>query len=175
MVLRALVAIAIVLGSVPPPLAAQCPAAPRLGSLYGASFDRVDWGAGRDIAFGFRWSRLGSKPGGDVAVRLFPTALRAGVLFLGADLGAAHAIRLGRARLLIRAGTSNIVAGGLDAHALVLGLQAGIGILIPVDPRSAVRLDLSRHRYFSDDIAPTAWTLGLGFAVLPSVAGSGGR
>jgi hypothetical protein len=43
-------------------------------------------------------------------------------------------------------------------------MQAGLGLLIPVDRKSALRLDVTRHRYRTSSFGQSVWSLGVGFA-----------
>lgn len=172
---RAALLVVVGIGATPvAPLAAQ--GGLGVGPIAGASFDRVDDGAGSDIAFSYRRSRLtGRGPAEDIAVRLFPRALAVGVVVVGADVGVMQAIALGPVALLLRGGASSII--GLSMHGSVFapGMQAGLGLLLRLDRRTAVRLDVSRHRFYSDEIITRAWSIGIGFAALPPAAGAGPR
>ena len=54
-------------------------------------------------------------------------------------------------------------------------MQAGLGLLLRVDRRTVARLDVSRHRVYSDNIIARFWTVGIGLAALPPAAGAGPR
>jgi hypothetical protein len=67
---------------------------------------------------------------------------------------------------LPRVGPAAITALGLLADGglirIIPGVQAGLGILVPVDRKSTVRLDVSRHVYKSSYGNFRVWSFGFG-------------
>jgi hypothetical protein len=47
---------------------------------------------------------------------------------------------------------------------VIPGVQWGLGLLVPLDAKSLVRVDLTRHRYISDGRSVGFWSVGFGFA-----------
>jgi hypothetical protein len=108
--------------------------------------------------------------GTDFALTIFPDAISIAppAVALGLQAAVAHPVPLGSAVLLPKAGAAGIVATGVHDHGaflgLVPGLQAGLGLLVPLDRKSALRLDLTRHVYWSNGYSYPVWSLGFGFA-----------
>jgi hypothetical protein len=108
------------------------------------------------------------RPGAEFAVVVFPDGISIqppGVL-LGLQGGLTQPIAVGPVTLLPRAGAAAITALGLladgDLIRIVPGVQAGLGMLIPVDSKSCVRLDVTRHVYESSYGNFGVWSFGFG-------------
>ncbi|MGH7499590.1 MAG: hypothetical protein ACREL3_12155 [Gemmatimonadales bacterium] len=146
------------------------------GPVSGASFDRFGSLTEGPVAFGYRRSRLtNAGPAEDLAVRLFPATLPLGVAILGIDVGLMQAVAVGPVVLFVKGGASSMVDVGFHELALVPGLQAGVGALVRLENRAALRIDVTRHQFYDDGSRYRIWSLGLGLAVLPPAAGAGRR
>ena len=112
----------------------------------------------------------GRRPGADLAVAIFPDgiSLNPPALVVGLQAGLAQPVPIGPGALLVKAGGAGIVAAGVQAEGgffhLVPGIQAGLGALIPVDRKSTLRLDVTRHVYPSVGGSWALWSFGFGFA-----------
>lgn len=109
-------------------------------------------------------------PGAEFAAVIFPDGISIqppGVL-LGLQGGLTQPIAAGPVTFLPRAGAAAITALGLladgDLIRVVPGVQAGLGILVPVDRKSTVRLDVTRHAYKSSYGSVGVWSFGFGFS-----------
>jgi hypothetical protein len=147
-------------------------AAPRDGCarssrLTGLSVERF-YGRGAPFStLTYRRTQLGRDAGGgDLACGLVPAALNAGVILLALDFGIARSLPAGPATLLLKAGTGNIVAVGLYSD-FYLGIQAGVGVLVPLERRAHLRVDVSRRLYLSAHESFPMWSIGAGIAVRP--------
>lgn len=109
-------------------------------------------------------------PGADFALVFFPDgfSLFPPLLTVGPQLGAALPVRAGPLTVLLKGGAAGIASAGLfgggSAFHLIPGVQAGLGLFIPVDRKSTIRLDLTRHAYRSSDHSLAVWSVGFGFA-----------
>ena len=138
------------------------------GPVYGPSFDRLGSLTEGPVAFGYRHSRLtGAGPAEDLALRLFPEALPAGVAVLGIDAGAMQALAVGPVAVFMKGGASVIANLGLHETSFIPGLQAGGGILVRLERRAALRFDVTRHFFNDAGERYRVWSFGLGLAVLP--------
>ncbi len=153
-------------------LEAQHPPAQLAGPAMGMSMDRFSNGVGRDdpgiVAFSYRFSQL--RPGSvgfELGVALFPQALPAGVLALAPDLGVAYNVTIPGGSVLLKAGGSAVMVMGLPGATILPGFHGGGTLLMKVNGRSAVRVDVVRHYYRADGGELGLWSLGLGFAILP--------
>jgi len=151
------------------PLAAQQPAGPL--RLRGITFDHWDGAGG--AAFlrpTLRATNLTRGPlGSDFALVMFPDGIsfRPPVITVGLQAGLAYRIGVGPVSLLPRVGGAAIVVAGVGGEQLlhvVPGVQWGLGLLVPVDAKSLVRVDLTRHLYTSDGRTAGFWSVGFGFA-----------
>ena len=106
--------------------------------------------------------------GAEFAAVVFPDGISfqpPGVL-LGLQGGVVQPISVGPVTLLPRAGGAALTALGVLADSklihIVPGVQAGLGVLLPVDRKSMLRLDVTRHVYHSsyDDFG--VWSFGFG-------------
>lgn len=146
------------------------------GPVNGPSFDRFGSLTEGPVAFGYRHSRLtGGGPAEDLALRLFPAALPAGVAVIGIDVGAMQALAVVPVAVFMKGGASAIANLGLHETALIPGLQAGGGVLVRLERRAALRLDLTRHFFNDGGEKYRVWSFGLGLAVLPHAAEAGPR
>ena len=108
------------------------------------------------------------RPGAEFAVVVFPDGISIqppGVL-LGLQGGLTQPVAVGPVTMLPRAGATAITALGLladgDLVRIVPGVQIGLGILVPVDRKSSVRLDVTRHGYASSSGNFGVWSIGFG-------------
>jgi hypothetical protein len=108
------------------------------------------------------------RPGAELAAVIFPDGISIqppGVL-LGLQGGLTQPIALGPVTFLPRAGAAAITALGLladgDLIRIVPGVQAGLGMLVPVDRKSSIRLDVTRHLYESSYGNFGVWSFGFG-------------
>ena len=109
-------------------------------------------------------------PGADLALVFFPDAfsLHPLLLTVGPQAGLALPVRAGPVTRLLKGGAAGIASAGLlfeGGHfRLIPGAQAGLGLLLPVDSKSTVRLDVTRHVYQSSGFRLGVWSFGFGFA-----------
>ena len=151
---------------------AHAQARPERTRLNGVTFDH--WRGAMGPALLRSTLRLttyaGRGPGADLALVVFPDgiSIKPPILRVGLQAGLAQPVSVGPATLLPKAGVAAIVSAGLlsDNRFLQLlpGMQAGLGLLIPVDRKSALRLDVTRHRYRTSSFGQSVWSLGVGFA-----------
>jgi hypothetical protein len=136
--------------------------------IFGPSVERFsDRDGGRFVTIGLRRTDLARSGSGlDVAVGLVPVALAERTLLLQVDAGFAQALPVGPATVLLKGGIGNFVALGAETE-LYPGVQAGVAVVIPVDRRGGLRLDLARHLYFPQGGHIALWSLGFSLAVLP--------
>ena len=166
-----LLLLVLVLTSVP--VLAQHP--PRRVKLVGVTFDH--WRGASGPALLRPTLRLTtytpSRPGIELAAVIFPDGISVqppGVV-LGLQAGLTQAVGVGPVTLLPRAGAAAITTVGLlsdsDLIRIRPGVQAGLGMLIPVDRKSSVRLDVSRHVYRSSPRDHGVWSFGFGVSGRP--------
>lgn len=150
------------------PLAAQAPAEPL--RLRGITFDHWDGAAGPALlrptlrATNLTRGRLGS----DFALVFFPDGIsfRPPVITAGLQAGLAYRIPAGPASLLLKGGGAGIVVAGVGGEQrlhVVPGVHWGLGLLIPLDAKSMIRADLTRHLYTNDGRTAGLWSFGVGF------------
>jgi hypothetical protein len=107
-------------------------------------------------------------PGAEFAAAVFPDgiSIQPPALLLGLQAGLVQPITLGPVTFLPRAGGAALTALGLLADSelihVVPGIQAGLGVLIPVDRKSTLRLDVTRHVYESSYDGLGVWSFGFG-------------
>jgi hypothetical protein len=151
------------------PLAAQKPVGPL--RLRGITFDHWDGAGG--AAFlrpTLRATNLTRGPlGSDFALVVFPDGIsfRPPIVTVGLQAGLAYRIAVGPVSLLPRGGGAAIVVAGVGGEQMlhiVPGVQWGLGLLVPVDAKSLVRADVTRHLYVSDGRRVGFWSVGFGFA-----------
>jgi hypothetical protein len=144
-----------------------------VGPVMGASFERFENISQGPVAFTFRRSRLtGGGPAEDLAVRLFPEALSERVALIGVDAGVREVLARGPVGLLVKGGVSPLVRLGPGQFDLIPGLEAGVGTLIRVQRRAALRIDLTHHTFFSDGEHYNIWSFGVGLVALPPAGGN---
>ena len=131
------------------------------GPVVERLFDEDD----RITVLGYRWTDLRrSGRGFDGLLGLAPRTLAAGALSVQADAGLVQALPAGPVRLLLAGGISNFVelAQSLEFYP---GLYVGLAVLVPVDARPAVRVDLSRRVYLAAGGTYPLWSIGLSLPV----------
>jgi hypothetical protein len=108
------------------------------------------------------------RPGAEFAAAVFPDgiSLQPPGMVLGLQGGLTQPIFVGPVTFLPKAGAAAITAFGLLANGdlirIIPGAQAGLGMLIPVDRKSRVRLDVTRHVYQSSNTNLGVWSFGFG-------------
>jgi hypothetical protein len=166
---RALRRLAVLLPLLTAPLAAQDQAGPL--RLRGITFDH--WDGARGAAFlkpTLRATNLTRGPlGSDFALVMFPEGIsfRPPIITVGLQAGLAYRLAVGPVSLLPRGGGAAIVVAGVGGEQMlhiVPGVQWGLGLLVPVDAKSLVRADVTRHLYVSDGRRVGFWSVGFGFA-----------
>jgi hypothetical protein len=136
--------------------------------IVGPSVERFSEGEGNFVTFGLRRTDLARSGNGvDVAVGLVPRALAARVLLLQVDAGFAQALPVGPATVLLKGGMGNFLALGAQTE-LYPGVQAGLAVVLPLQRRLRLRVDLTRHYYFPQDGRLGLWSLSVGLAELPA-------
>jgi hypothetical protein len=110
-----------------------------------------------------------SKPGVEFAVVAFPDgiSIRPPAVLFGLQGGLTQPVAVGPVTILPRVGAAAITALGLlpdnDFIRIAPGVQAGLGVLVPVDRKSTIRLDVTRHVYRSSAYGGFhVWSFGLG-------------
>jgi hypothetical protein len=167
---RSLRGLAVHLAFLTAPLAAQEPDGPL--RLRGVTFDHWDGAGGPAIlkptlrATSLTRGSLGS----DFALVFFPDGIsfRPPIVTAGLQAGLAYRIPAGPASLLLKGGGAAIVVAGVGGEQLlhiVPGVHWGLGLLIPLDAKSLLRADLTRHLYTSDGRTVGFWSVGFGFVV----------
>lgn len=113
------------------------------------------------------------RPGIELAAVIFPDgiSIQPPAVALGLQVGLTQAVGVGPVTLLPRAGAAAITTVGLlsgsDLIRILPGGQAGLGMLIPVDLKSSVRLDVTRHVYRSSSGDSGVWSFGFGISGRP--------
>ncbi|MEP7326942.1 MAG: VTT domain-containing protein [Gemmatimonadota bacterium] len=85
------------------------------------------------------------------AVGLFPTLFPAYEIVTSIDAGIGYNISLPRVTILPYLGASSLFEIGAYNSAGPIGLHVGVGVLINFSDNNAIRLDLTRREYFSQD------------------------
>jgi hypothetical protein len=143
---------------------------PRPAGIAGMTLDHWE-GAGGPARFRptLRLTKLPrGRPGLDLALTIFPDGISIfpPMLIVGLQGGLAQRLPLGKMSLLVKGGAAAIVAGGLSTEDrfvhVVPGVQAGLGALVPIDRRSSIRLDLTRHVYVTPFNTAGVWSFGFG-------------
>ena len=138
------------------------------GKALGGSIDRFSYEDVSITAFTFRYSEL--RPGGlgpEVGVSLFPQALPLAALILAPDLGGAFNVSVPGATLLLKGGASALTVLAPQAAGLRVGYHVGAGLLLRMDNRTGLRVDVIRHFYQDAGETEAIWSIGLGFTTLP--------
>jgi hypothetical protein len=97
-----------------------------------------------------------------------------GITFDHWDGGAGHITTGLQAGLAHPVGGAAIVAAGTGSDQLlyvVPGIHWGLGLLVPMDSKSLLRADPTRHLYVYEGRRETFWSVGLGFAALRRAKG----
>jgi hypothetical protein len=161
----------VVQGPVGPVLSAQTPDSLPPGSIapgviQSGSMERYQ--LDESVVFSYRASQYRPRrPGIDLGVGVFPRYLASGLVAVTLDAGLAQAVPVGSALLFLRGGGGALLLAGNGYGGLAPALQAGLALVVPLDRRTGVRLDLGEHWYFFDHEAERRWSIGIGFAVLP--------
>lgn len=138
--------------------------------LRGITFDHWDAFGSALLRPTLRATNLaGGRIGPDFALTLFPDGISFRPLHLTAGIQAGAALRVvaGPASLLLKGGGAGIVAAGVAGDRLlhvIPGLHWGLGLLLPIDAKSQVRVDLTRHLYVRERRGTSLWSIGFGFA-----------
>jgi hypothetical protein len=145
-------------------------ASPLAGKVWGVTFDHWRGASGAAL---LRPSLRATGPRGtgwEVALTIFPDGIWIVPPFLvvGVQAGLAQRIPIGPVDLIAKAGGAAILQGGMPEEGKVLravpGVQAGLGLLVPVDRRSTLRLDVTRHVYSAMGYETGVWSFGVGVA-----------
>ncbi len=138
--------------------------------LRGITFDHWDAVGSALLRPTLRATNLaGGRIGPDFALTLFPDgiSLRPPILTAGIQAGAALRVAAGPASLLLKGGGAGIVSAGLTGDRLVHlipGLHWGLSLLLPLDAKSQVHVDFTRHLYVREGLNTGMWSIGFGFA-----------
>ncbi len=138
--------------------------------LRGITFDHWDAVGSALLRPTMRATNLaGGRIGPDFALTLFPDGIsfRPPILTAGIQAGAALRVPAGPASLLLKGGGAGIVSVGLTGDRLlhvIPGLHWGLGLLLPIDAKSQVHVDLTRHLYVREGRGTSLWSIGFGFA-----------
>ena len=155
-------------------LATSAPAQAPVGrtKLVGLTLDHWSGATGVGHALLRPTLRLTTYParglGADFALVFFPDGFSPfpPLLTLAPQAGLALPVRAGPVSVLLKGGAAGIVGAGLlpDGRYLhiIPGAQAGLGLFVPVDAKSSIRLDLTRHVYRSAGHSYGIWSVGFG-------------
>jgi hypothetical protein len=165
-----------VIGAAPLHAQGDCAAIPR-GTALGFSVDRFYFDSEYHThAVTFHLSLLDpAKLTPEFAVSLFPQGLAAGLIVTNLDVGGAVNLPFPYGTLLLRGGASGFVTLGVGVGsgvgaAAMPGAHYGASLLIKLDEKSAVRLDVLRRIYFlPHEFDPATLTIGLGITALPGI------
>jgi hypothetical protein len=102
----------------------------------------------------------------ELGVSFFPDALRIPALLFAPDFGAAYHVSSPSTILLLKAGGSALAGLGQDI-VFAPGLHFGGGVVLRVDDRTGVRIDVISHYYHANGEIEPIWSLGLGLTGLP--------
>jgi hypothetical protein len=163
-----LLSVAPVASGLPGSLPAQVGPTRLEGRAIGAGIDRFSYEEYSIPAFTFRYSDL--RPGDlgpEVGVSLFPQALPLGGLILAPDIGGSFNVSLPGATLLLKGGASALTALAPLVVGVRFGFHVGGGLILRMDGRTGLRVDVIRHFYQDAGETEGVWSIGLGFAVLP--------
>jgi hypothetical protein len=138
------------------------------GKALGGSIDRFSYEDVSITAFTFRYSGL--RPGGlgpEVGVSLFPQGLPLAALILAPDFGGSFNVSVPGATLLLKGGASALTILAPQAAGFRPGYHVGAGLLLRMDNRTGLRVDVIRHFYQDGGETEAIWSIGLGFTTLP--------
>ena len=147
--------------------------------LRGITFDHWDGGGQALLNPTLRANNLTrGRLGSDFALVFFPDGIsfRPPIVTAGLQAGLAYRISAGPASVLLKGGGDAIVVAGVGGEQMlhiVPGVHWGFGLLIPLDAKSLIRADLTRHLYTRDSRRVGLWSFGVGFAA--PVGGSRNR
>jgi hypothetical protein len=91
------------------------------------------------------------------------------------DAGFMQAVALGPAALFVKGGATGLLGFGSGLADLIPGLEAGAGVLVRLQRRAALRVDVTRHSFYTDGEHYGLWNFSIGLSVLPPAAGNGPR
>jgi hypothetical protein len=142
-----------------PGVRAQAPGGPV--RMAGPLIERFSDEDSRFTVLGYRRTELrGSGRGVDAVIGVVPSALLALSLVVQGDVALVQAVRAGPVTVLLKGGVSTFVA--LErALEFYPGLQAGLALLVPIEARLALRVDITRHLYRTPEEPYRFWSLGL--------------
>ena len=134
--------------------------------LEGPSIDRFSRGSVRLTTVNFRKTEVTpGRSGLDVAIGFVPDYLGARTLLLHLDGGFAYAMPAGPATVLLKGGAAGFFGLG-QVHDFYPGLHVGLALVMPLQARCNVRLELSRRYYYlTGEGALPVWSMGVGLAV----------
>jgi hypothetical protein len=156
-------------------LAAPDFAAAQFSAFEGGSFERILGLGGQATAFTYRRTEVSRRGLGlDLGVGIFPAALAVRTVLLQFDAGFAKTQAIGPAALVLKAGAGSLMNLGQSAQ-IILGLQAGVAAIIPLERRCGLRLDLTRRQLFPDGGSVALWSLGVGLTVMTRSRPASGR
>jgi hypothetical protein len=87
------------------------------------------------------------------------------LLTVGPQIGLTLPLHAGPVTLLLKGGPAGIVSLGLLENPLFRiepGAHAGLGVIVPIDRKSSVRLEVGRHLYDAFPYGPRLWSFGFG-------------
>lgn len=117
------------------------------------------------MVLAYRRTDLGRNGVGlDFGLGLVPQALAGRVALVEVEAGLAGARTVGPVTLMLKAGVGSFVAMFAE-NEIYPGLQVGATALVPLQRRCSLRLDSSRHFYFTQDGNFRLWSIGIGLSV----------
>ena len=139
-----------------------------LGHVFVPGADDTGFGV-----LGFQVLRIEpKKTSSEIAFYTLPAALPHGVVVLVPEFSLVSATPLSDGWLLMKLGMNTPVALGRSGPGAMLpGLHAGIGALIPAGPKSALRLEIAPHLFAAVPVYPPIVHMSLGIVSVPG----GGR
>lgn len=144
------------------------PAPPRSRFTIGASVD--DFGipgseGARITTISLRLSGFNHDGvGNELTLAAAPSALAAGGAFVLADMDLMQGVPVGDATVLARGGVSLVLGGGA-----LPGVNLGVGLVVPVMPKLAVRLDAVYRPLLIAQSRVDTYSIGVGLMSLPAL------
>ncbi len=137
--------------------------------LLGLTLDHWNGGAGSALLRPtLRFTTYaGRGPGAELALVFFPDGISISppAVMFGLQAGLAQPLSAGPATVLLKAGGAGLAIAGLFGDGLfklVPGVQAGAGLLLPVDSKTSIRLDVTHHLYRAQGYGHRVWSFGFG-------------